>query len=225
MIQLPKDYAINQRRFTSNSRGTKAGQRVERNVKKYIKYLRPPILSIGCGDGYELEQIAIYNKHILEINKAMLGIEVAKDRVLYAKNKKNLPVIEGVVENLPEIIKTEYGYDKKFNIYCAHTLEHTFDLDLAINNIKLVCLDNVVIIVPIELSGKSGNASHHNPISNLGIIANKFGIDWTLKLAYNFDQELQGIVVLRRRPVNWPKGHRAMSGDLVIQDPGELSIV
>lgn len=214
MVELPEGYAEQQRRYTSNSRGCRNGERVIRNVQECARYLESPVVCIGCGDGLEVEYLAS-NLFIVPSKENILGIEVAKDRVAGAV-ARGLPVVEGVVENLPDIIQNQYGPDKKMNIYCAHTLEHCFNLDLVIKNMKEVALNTIVIIVPIELSGKSPNIAHYTPIADLGQIANKFGINWKVAmLSYRWNMELEGLLVLKRDPMNWPQGYKRQSIDLL----------
>ena len=223
MLILPENYAKDQRRFTSNSRGTKAGERIIRNVAECSKYLSAPILNIGCGDGFEVEQLCSNLGDMKATSDNIFGIEVAVDRASYAK-KLGLPVVEGVAENMAKHIKEYYKYDRKFNIYCAHTLEHTFNPYVVISNMKDVALATVVIIVPIELSGKSGNLSHLNPIPNLGIIINQFGLNWkVVHASYRYNQELEGLLVLKRDPMNWPVPFKRPVKDLTIDDAGKLS--
>lgn len=206
-MEMPEKFAEIQRRYTSNSRGTKAGIRVVSNVNNCAKYLNTPIMCIGCGDGLEVEEM-IRCLNISPTFDNIIGIEVTPDRVLTAKGRK-LPVIEGTVENITNIIKLQYGCEKKFSVYSAHTLEHTFNLDLAIENIKEIALEIVVIIVPIELSGKSGNIAHNHPIANLGIIVNKFGLDWKVVIMeYRWNTELEGLIVLKRNIMNWPEKYK-----------------
>ncbi len=213
MVELPEGYAEKQRRYTSNSRGCRTGERVIQNVRECAQYLEAPVVCIGCGDGLEVEYLAL-NLCIAPSKENILGIEVAKDRVVGAVARK-LPVVEGIAENLPDIIYKQYGEDRKMNIYCAHTLEHCFALDLVIQNMKEVALNTIVIIVPIELSGKSPNVVHYNPIADLGQIVNKFGINWKVAvLAYRWNMELEGLLVLKRDPTNWPQGYKKQSIDL-----------
>jgi len=58
-INLPKNYAQIQQKYSSSSRGTRMGRRVNINTAECAQYLQPPVLVVGCGDGWELEQLAI----------------------------------------------------------------------------------------------------------------------------------------------------------------------
>ena len=198
MKDLPKNYEFIQNKYTSSSRGTRMGRRVAKNVTECAQYLKPPVLVVGCGDGFEIECLAQSLK-IDAVPENILGIEVTSERVETAK-AYNLPVVLGAAENIPEIVG-----DKKYNIYCVHTLEHCFDKKLVIENFKKVALDTIVIIVPIEVRGTK-NRAHFSPIKSMGHISNCFGMDWkVINLSYRWNIEPESLLVLKRDPMNWPK--------------------
>jgi len=209
---LPKNYEQIQRNYTSDSRGTRMGRRVAKNAQEMAPYLKPPICCVGCGDGWEVEQLSqALGIQRAEIQGNILGVEVTKDRVSVAQ-ANNLPVVEGAAENLADIVG-----DTKYNIYCAHTLEHCFDRKIVVENFKKIALDTIVIIVPVEIRGRTRNRAHYSPISNLGVIANLFGMDWkTVNMSYRYNIELEGVLVLKRDPMNWPRKSEGRSSDLLI---------
>jgi hypothetical protein len=184
------------------------GRRVARNVAEFAPLLNPPIAMIGCGDGFEVEcMLKHFNIPIEQnaVSKQIIGLEVTKNRVEIAQ-ASHLPVYEGSAENILDFVG-----DIKYNIYCAHTLEHCFNKQATIESFKKIALDTIVIIVPIELRGRTRNRAHYSPISNLGSIANQFGMDWKITMTYRFNIELEGVVILKRDPMNWPvkyKGSR-----------------
>jgi len=207
---LPKNYEAIQQHYTSNSRGTRMGRRVARNVAEMAQYLKPPILSVGCGDGWELEMLAQTLK-VPATSEYVRGIEVTAERVTEAQSHQ-LDVQLGSLENFPELCG-----EKRYNIYCAHTLEHSFDKVKAIENLKQVALDTVVLIIPVEIHGKSRNRAHYSPIANLGYLANLFGMNWkVVNMMYRWNVELEGVLVLNRNPVTWPAKLAGRTGDLVI---------
>jgi len=208
---LPRNYEAVQTEFTSSSRGTRMGRRITKNISECSQYLQPPVLCVGCGDGWELEQLA-KSMNVEPKKNIIEGIEVTSSRVEIAK-QHNLPVHLGSAENMLDIIG-----DKKFNILCMHTLEHCFNIQLAIENFKKAALDTIVIIVPIEVKGRTRNRAHYSPISGLGKIANMFGMDYEITISYNWCIELQGRLIVKRHLMNWPeklKGSR--SSELLIK--------
>lgn len=216
-MELPRNYEIIQQKYTSNSRGTRMGRRVSQNVTECVSYLSPPLVCIGCGDGWEIEVLLKHFGSSIEDNqrtKQIVGVEVTKERVQTALSN-NLPVFEGAAENIIEILG-----ETRYNIYCAHTLEHCFNREVVIECFKRVALDTVVIIVPIELGGRTRNRAHYHPIANLGYIANLFGMDWKIvNLSYRWHIELEGLLILKRDSMNWPRKIRdqAPSSELLIR--------
>lgn len=209
-MDLPKNYEIIQQKYTSNSRGTRMGRRVTKNVVEFAPRLKPPILMVGCGDGLELEYMS-KQLNIPATEEYIKGIEVTSERVAIAQ-ANNLPIVLGAAENILDITG-----ETKYNIYCAHTLEHCFNRNLVIEGFKKVALDTIVIIVPIELSGRTRNRAHYSPISNLGGIANQFGMDWQITSSYRFNIELEGVLILQRDPMNWPKKIAQRSSELRVK--------
>lgn len=210
-MNLPKNYEFIQTKYTSSSRGTRMGRRVSKNTAEAAQYLKPPILTVGAGDGWEMEQLA-KNLNILPEKGIIEGIELTKARVDIAK-QHNLPIHYGSAENILDIVG-----DKKYNIYCAHTIEHCTNRELVIENFKKIALDTIVLIVPIEIKGRTGNRAHFSPIANLGYIANLFGMDWkVINMSYRFNIELEGLIVLKKDPMNWPKKSEGRSGELIVK--------
>ena len=102
------------------------GRRVNRNVVEVSKFFYKysdkdfPILDIGCGDAWGLE-----NFKRLGFTQ-LFGIELVQDRVNTGRNY-GFDVAKGAAEETVEIIRLGWlnrGIEK-FNIFCAHTLEHT----------------------------------------------------------------------------------------------------
>lgn len=211
---IPKRYEAIQTHYTSNSRGTRMGRRIIKNVNQLASFLQPPIICVGCGDGFELECLLKHFNISIEENantKQIVGLEVTKSRVQigYANN---LPVYEGPAENI-----TQFVGEIKYNIYCAHCLEHCFDRDAVIENFKKIALDTIVIVVPIELSGRTRNRAHYAPIPNLGYITNLFGMDWKATTFYRWNIELEGVLILKRDPMNWPERRVDRSSELRVK--------
>lgn len=214
-MNLPSGYEQVQTHFTSSSRGTRMGRRVANNVAELAPNLQPPIICVGCGDGLEVEHMLQHFGISVEENaktQQIIGLEVTNTRVLTAR-AAGLPVFEGPAENILEVLN-----GTKRNIYCAHCLEHCFSAPTVIENFKKAALDTIVIVVPIEVKGRTVNKAHYFPIANLGYIANMFGMDWRISITYRWNVELEGVLVLKRDPMNWPsRPGRTFSSELLLK--------
>lgn len=210
-MDLPKNYEAIQQKYCSSSRGTRMGRRVAQNVVECAQYLKPPILVVGCGDGLEVELLA-KELNVPPTENFIKGIEITPERVEIAK-AHNLPVVQGSAEDLPALVG-----ETKYSIYCAHVLEHCFDRNLVIENFKKIALDRIVIIVPVEIRGRTRNRAHYNPIPNLGYLVNLFGMDWkAINISYRWHIELEGLIVLERDPMNWPRRAQDRTPELLIK--------
>lgn len=199
----PDDYENIQRRFCSNSSHgggdlTRMGQRAVRNAVEALQWLHPSILCVGCGDGAEMQAM----KDAGMAADQLLGVEVVDTRVETAKSR-GFNVVHSSAEDMIEHVDGEY------DIYVGHTLEHTYDLLKAINSIKSLCSKRIVIIVPIEFRGTSGNKAHFTPVRSLGWLYDVFSpfnpkVDketWKVLLAmYRYNLESEGIMVLEKIP-------------------------
>lgn len=186
-----------QKRLCSNSRKAaskipdRMGRRLIKNIDESIKYFKEygdSVLDIGCGDGLGLEHFID-----LGINHAA-GIELVQERVDVARSF-GLFVRKGIAEDL-----SEFG-EKSYNIFCSHTLEHAMDQLKAINEIKRVADRLVWILVPIEFSGRSGNAAHFSPVKSLSQIGVHFPAEeWTKIIeCYRTNLEPEGLIAFVRK--------------------------
>lgn len=214
MLVVPANYEEIQQNFTSNSRGTRMGRRAANNVAEFASFLSLPIVMVGCGDGFEIECMLQHFGISIEENartQQVIGLEITKTRVQTAQ-AAGLPVYEAPAENILEVLN---GTQR--TIYCAHTLEHCFSASTVIESFKKAALDTIVIVVPIEIRGRTVNKAHYFPIANLGYIANMFGMNWKITMGYRFNLELEGWIVLKRDPMNWPLRSKDRSSELLIK--------
>lgn len=189
-VTVPDNYTEIQSKGSVYSRNHKNGSRVRRNVYEFVCYLNPPLLCIGCGDGLELEYFRDY--YGLENGtKQILGVDISEDKIQVCLDH-GLNADVGTGENIFDIVG-----DKKYDIYTAHTLEHSFDLKKTLNNYKKIALSTIIIIVPIEVVG-THNKAHLNPISNLSQITRHFGINWRITTFYRFNLQAEGVVIAKR---------------------------
>ncbi len=103
-------------------------------VKIMDEVVGPKVLDIACGRGYLVEKLATDKS--LEI----VGVDIIiLDNLKNANNTKYLP---GNVECIP-------FPDKHFDtVICTHTLEHVFHLDKALNELRRVTRQKLIIVVP-----------------------------------------------------------------------------
>lgn len=134
------------------------------------------VLDVGCGEGRGL--MALYN---LGFNKRnIIGVDIAPEKIKAAIDR-------GFI-----VLNEDFHYlkpipDKYFDyVYSAHTLEHAYDLELAINSLLRVCADKLFFIVPIgetKEEVEKYNPSHTSPIKDceqLDIILQKTKLRYTI---------------------------------------------
>lgn len=131
------------------SRGTVWGERILDSVRRMEFFLNGTVLSVGCGDGLEVEALAALTG--LEVQ----GVDLSPIKVNMAQ-ERGLKVVEGRMESLP-------FKDKEFDIvWSSHTLEHAEDLDKALSEMQRVA-NRAIIFVPLE--DNTDNPAHTSPIS------------------------------------------------------------
>ena len=98
------------------------------------------VFDVGCGRGLLLEKIREKNK-----NLNLFGSEILKSKKLKIREEQfNLKIYETKIENLNSI-------DKKFDtVICTHVLEHVLNIEQAYQNLKKMCRDTLIIVVPKE---------------------------------------------------------------------------
>lgn len=115
------------------------------------------ILDIGCGEGRGLD--ALKERGFVNI----CGIDLSDEKLNKACEKGH-KVLNSDFHVLKEINDGEYDY-----IFCSHTLEHSYDLKMAVETFLRVCKKQILIIVPIRESEdfvKKVNPSHTSPIND-----------------------------------------------------------
>ena len=144
-----EEYTRIQKEESAFSRGTPYGIRAVANIAKMEEYLQGRILVVGCGDGLELEAMEKRGFRCAGIDISDVKIDEAVKRGLDAQ-------VARADQKIP------FRDDSFMTVYCAHTLEHMQDIDVAISEMRRVA-DRAVIIVPIEEAG-SDNPAHTSPI-------------------------------------------------------------
>jgi len=95
------------------------------------------VLVVGPQHGFELEQLGL--SEVPEFQ----GLELVPDYAASCR-EKGFTCIEGPAERAAELV------EGRWNIYTCHSLEHTYDVQAAVDAIRQVCLSWCFVAVPIE---------------------------------------------------------------------------
>ena len=90
------------------------------------------VIDIGCGRGYLTRQI----------------LKLGRFKEIYGFDVSPPSVCDGIVYQSGSILNLPY-VDKQFDtVICAHTLEHIFDIDTAIKELKRITRKRLIIVMP-----------------------------------------------------------------------------
>ena len=99
------------------------------------------VLDVGCSDGFGIYLMSL-NPKITHIT----GIEIHDKALTEARKNlkgiKNIKLVKGIGEEMPF-----EGFD---SIHCGHTLEHVFDDEAVLREIRRLLRGTAVISVPIN---------------------------------------------------------------------------
>ena len=163
------------------SRKTSKSFKILKNIAEVAFHfpIDEPLLSIGCGDGFELDVWKLLGYNVL-------GIDLDKEKV-------DIAVKHGC--NAIYIPVEDFNPYTKMNVYCSHTLEHCRNSSAVIKKVRMIALSTVCIIVPIEKQGTK-NPAHLSPVKSISDIIIK---DMHVVRCYeNFNYEYQGIIVWKK---------------------------
>ena len=110
-------------------------------IKEILKQIKKgKILDVGCGNGFLLKRIR--DKYQ---NSKLYGSEITLTKELKLNStKNNFKILKKKIENLNKV-------NEKFDtVICSHVLEHVLDINLAYINLKKLCKNKLIIIVPKE---------------------------------------------------------------------------
>ncbi|MFZ5835273.1 MAG: class I SAM-dependent methyltransferase [Pseudomonadota bacterium] len=120
-------------------------------VNRILKDVRgASVCDVGCGRAHLISEIA----KLPRVEKAT-GIDIIIDENL----RRQFPMLdlrEGRIENLPF---EDNSYD---TVVCTHTLEHIPDLAQAISELRRICRQTLIIVVPMERRYRFGFNLHVN---------------------------------------------------------------
>ena len=118
------------------------------------------VLVIGPQHGFELEQLRESGV------KEILAIDIVEDFVQDCA-AVGFTCLKCAVECMGEIIKD------KWNVYVSHTLEHCYDIEAAVEQIKMVVDKWCCIVVPIE-EKSSKDKAHLSRIQGPDVVPDLF---------------------------------------------------
>ncbi len=96
------------------------------------------IIDVGCGRGYLLGEI-----YKLNPQSKLIGVDVVVNSAV-EKEYPQIKFIEAKIENLP-------FKDKAFDtVVCTHTLEHILNFNQAVRELRRICKQRLIIVVPKE---------------------------------------------------------------------------
>jgi SAM-dependent methyltransferase len=115
---------------TDNSRGC---------VEAVISHIQgQSICDVGCGTGYLLRQIQTSTPGL-----ALTGT----DLVVEPGTRNGIAFAQGWIEDLP-------FKDKEFDtVVCTHVLEHILDIQKALSELRRICRQRLIVVVPQEREG------------------------------------------------------------------------
>lgn len=154
------------------SYGSRWGDQMEAAILELFsgddQNLHQSIIDIGCGEGRGLDTFKRIGY------KNLCGIDISEEKLYRARSRgwscvKNwdFHYLYGLtfIEEIPP-----------FNVgFCSHTLEHSWNINLAIESMMSVISNKLIIIVPTGESiedVKKYNPSHTSPIKNDDHITN-----------------------------------------------------
>ena len=96
------------------------------------------VLDVGCGTGYLIDALAGANPE-----RSYTGIDFQTDQATMA-SRPNVRFDEGPIEALPY---PDMAFD---TVICTHVLEHVLDIAAAIAELRRVCRNRLILVVPRE---------------------------------------------------------------------------
>lgn len=98
------------------------------------------LLDAGCGDGFLLDALRDLAGRTAGVDISGAGLKLARERLSDAQPL----LVQGFLEALPFA-------DNSFDtIVCTHVLEHVRDLRASVNELRRICLRQLLLLVPCQ---------------------------------------------------------------------------
>lgn len=174
------------------SYGSRWGDQMENSINEIFEdiYKDSNILDVGCGEGRGL--MALYKLGFNQRN--IIGVDIAPDKIKAARDRGFL-VLDEDFHQLKAIPDNHFDF-----VYSSHTLEHSYNLEMAFKSLMRVCKGTLFFIVPIGETKEevdNYNPSHTSPIKDeaqLVEILNKCGYKYKLEKFKRMCPEIWGQV-------------------------------
>jgi len=107
-------------------------------IDNLIKYFIEPIMDIGCGTGKALDKLKEYGKNDI------YGLDITGQSIEKVREKGHRAQIIDIQFSIPYL-----QMYKIHTVYLSHVLEHIYDIEDFLKNIKQV-VKRIIIVVPRE---------------------------------------------------------------------------
>ncbi len=152
-MTLPAGYVEAQHKGNVLSEGTGEAykQLVRKRAYQMCKSLptRVDIIDIGCREG---SAVAVFDSH--DAVSRIVGIDIVPEFVLEA-DLGRAEIYEMDVHDL-KFTDGEFHW-----AFCSHVLEHCYDMDKAVAEIRRVASIGLFLVLPLEEGGQFGDNSSH----------------------------------------------------------------
>jgi ubiquinone/menaquinone biosynthesis C-methylase UbiE len=178
---MHEDYIKLQVEGSDWSYGSRWGDQMEQAITEWFAKDLPKdaaILDIGCGEGRGLDALKK-----LEFTN-LYGIDLSEEKLAAARLRGWQTVFNQDFHNLKDF---QFEFDYAF---CSHTLEHAYDIKVALNSIELVVKKSLYFIVPVGETREEVikyNPSHTSPFKDMDEI-DKLLTDMGYKNFHLFEQ-------------------------------------
>lgn len=174
------------------SYGSRWGDQMENSINEIFENIPKykNVLDVGCGEGRGL--MALYNLGFDQRN--IIGVDIAPEKITMARDRGFL-VLDEDFHQLKPIPDNHFDY-----VYSSHTLEHSYDLEMAFKSLMRVCRGTLFFIVPVGETKEEVdkyNPSHTSPIKDeeqLAEILDKIGYKYKLQKVKRMCSEIWGEV-------------------------------
>lgn len=110
----------------------------QRCIEQILVHVRGrSVCDVGCGTGYLLNRIGSQRQF-----EKLVGVDFTEHAEW--KLSANIAFLEHDILHLP------FGDGQFDTVVCTHTLEHILDIRAAVNELRRICSDRMILVVPRE---------------------------------------------------------------------------